>query len=95
MEILWWWAPAVVVTLLAWLWTSWYGRERRGEVDRDAAVKRMGEALTRRPVRSEGRPDRPRDRSTGIAVRPIEPSAVRATEPASARPEDDPGPLAS
>ena len=60
---------AGVVTVLAMLWVAWLGRERR-EVDRDVAVARMGEALTREhPGRSAPAPARERDRSTGIAVR--------------------------
>lgn len=71
MEILLWLAPAGVVTVVAMLWVGWLGREGRGTVDREAAVRRMGEALQRdrRPVRyAAPRPER--DRSTGIAVRP-------------------------
>jgi hypothetical protein len=72
-EILWWLAPSAVVMLLAMLWVSWLGREGRGEVDRDVAVERMARAM-RRPHPGDGRPlpstGRPRDRSTGIAVRP-------------------------
>lgn len=75
MEILWWWLPAGLVTLLAIGWVSWYGRDGRGELDRDEAVKKMAEALAKQP-RTSGRgtrpapPARPRERSTGIAVRP-------------------------
>jgi hypothetical protein len=72
-EILWWLAPSAVVTLLAMLWVAWLGREGRGEVDRDVAVERMARAM-RRPHPGAGKPlpsaGRPRDRSTGIAVRP-------------------------
>lgn len=83
MEILWWWAPAGVVTLLAVAWVSWYGRDGRGEVDRDEAVKKMAAALTREPKAPAGYGADPhlgntplrsvqptRLRSTGIAVRP-------------------------
>ena len=71
MEILLWLVPPVVVTVVASLWVGWLGREGRGTVDREVAVRRMGQALQRdrRPVRYAAR--RPeRDRSTGIAVRP-------------------------
>lgn len=69
MEILLWLVPPAVVTVLAMLWVGWLGREGRGEVDRETAVRRMGEAL--------GKPARPgvvvrhqpRERSTGVAVR--------------------------
>jgi hypothetical protein len=71
-EILFWLVPPVVVTVVAMLWVTWLGREGRGEVDRDVAVRRLAEALQRetsqpRPYAART-PDR--DRSTGIAVRP-------------------------
>ena len=69
MEILLWLVPPAVVTVLAMLWVGWWGREGRGEVDRETAVRRMGEALGREPrVRVVVRPQ-PRERSTGVAVR--------------------------
>jgi hypothetical protein len=73
MEILWWLAPPVVVTVLTMLWVTWLGREGRGEVDRDVAVERLARALRKQhPGQSRPAParSRPRDRSTGIAVRP-------------------------
>ena len=71
MEILLWLVPPAVVTVVAMLWVSWIGREGRGEVDREVAVRRLGEALSRRPppARYSAKP-REQDRSTGIAVRP-------------------------
>jgi hypothetical protein len=71
-EILLWLVPPVVVTCLAMLWVSWLGREGRGEVDPEVAVRRMGEALGKEPrAHTRHRPEAPaRDRSTGIAVRP-------------------------
>lgn len=70
MEILWWLVPAGAVTVLAMLWVSWLGRERRGEVDRDAAVERLAAALQRtNPGGAARRPRPERERSTGIAVR--------------------------
>ena len=76
MEILLWLVPPAVVTVLAMLWVSWLGREGRGEVDREVAVRRLGEALERpsRAPRYAARPPE-RDRSTGIAVRPSRASA--------------------
>nr|WP_227467024.1 hypothetical protein [Nocardioides lijunqiniae] len=61
------------------LWVSWLGREGRGEVDREVAVRRLGEALDR-PARTQryAAPAPERDRSTGVAVRPS-----RATPPAT------------
>ena len=72
MEILLWLVPPVVVTCLAMLWVSWLGREGRGEVDPEVAVRRMAEALGKEPkAQANRRPPAPaRDRSTGIAVRP-------------------------
>ncbi len=72
MEILLWLAPTVAVTTVAMAWVAWLGREGRGEVDRETAVRRMGEALTREPRRRPGYAVVPpeRDRSTGVAVRP-------------------------
>ncbi|MDT0203875.1 hypothetical protein [Nocardioides sp. AE5] len=73
MEILWWLAPPVVVTVAAMVWVAWLGREGRGGVDRDVAVERMAKALRKEhPALTRPGPaaDRPRDRSTGIAVRP-------------------------
>ena len=71
MEILLWLVPPAVVTLLAMAWVSWLGREGRGEVDRDEAVRRMSKAMSKEhPGTRHPRPVAPRDRSTGIAVRP-------------------------
>ena len=73
MDILWWLVPPVVVTALAMLWVTWLGRSGRGEVDRDVAVERLARALRKEhPAASRRSPatSRPRDRSTGIAVRP-------------------------
>jgi len=70
-DILLWLVPAGVVTFLAMLWIDWLGRERRGEVDRDVAADRLGTALQREHKgMARQRPVVPRDRSTGIAVRP-------------------------
>lgn len=69
MQILLWLVPPVVVTLVAMAWVGWLGREGRGAVDREEAVRRLGEALERpqepRPARLPTR----RERSTGVAVR--------------------------
>ncbi|GEP38826.1 hypothetical protein NPS01_24890 [Nocardioides psychrotolerans] len=89
MDILLWLVPPAVVTVVAMAWVSWLGREGRGEVDRDVAVRRLGEALERsRPVPGRsGRgattpsPTRQPDRSTGIAVRPSRASAPRPVLP--------------
>jgi hypothetical protein len=68
-EILLWLVPAAVVTLLTMLWVGWWGREGRGEVDRDTAVRRMGEVLARPAEPRVVVRGRERDRSTGVAVR--------------------------
>lgn len=76
MEILLWLVPSVVVALVAMLWVAWLGREGRGEVDRDVAVRRLATALERdprhgrRPAPGYAAPQPERDRSSGIAVRP-------------------------
>ncbi|WP_432479466.1 hypothetical protein [Nocardioides sp. GXQ0305] len=71
MEILLWLVPSAVVTLVAMAWVAWLGREGRGEVDRDVAVTRLAAALQREHAATRRqRPEAPRDRSTGIAVRP-------------------------
>jgi hypothetical protein len=68
-EILLWLVPPVAVTLVAMAWVGWMGREGRGEVDREEALRRLGAALER-PLRSHTAPlARRRDRSTGVAVR--------------------------
>jgi len=71
-EILLWLVPPAAVTVVAMLWVSWLGREGRGEVDPEVAVRRMGVALGKEQRPQAGhRPTAPaRDRSTGIAVRP-------------------------
>ena len=71
MEILLWLVPPAAVTLLAMVWVSWLGREGRGEVDREEAVRRLSKAMAREhPGARRPRPVAPPDRSTGIAVRP-------------------------
>jgi len=84
-EILWWLAPPVVATVLAMLWVAWLGREGRGQVDREVAVRRLGNAMAK-PSRVAPRPAQsrvpgPGDRSTGVAVRPS--SRPRSTRRAS------------
>lgn len=66
-----WLVPTGVVTVVTMLWVAWLGREGRGEVDRDVAVQRLAGAMQREhPAGRAPRPSAPRDRSTGIAVRP-------------------------
>src|SRR4051812_40915231 len=68
-EILLWLVPPVVVTVVAMAWVGWVGREGRGQVDRDEAVRRLGVALEREQAPRPGRPPRRRARSTGVALR--------------------------
>jgi hypothetical protein len=89
-EILLWLVPSVVVTLVAMAWVAWLGREGRGEVDRDVAVTRLAAAMQREhSATRHQRPVAPRDRSTGIAVRPSR--APRAGTPGGG-PSGTPGP---
>ena len=70
MEILLWLVPPAVVTLLAMAWVSWLGREGRGELDREEAVRRLATAMEKDlPGASRPRPAATHDRSTGVAVR--------------------------
>jgi hypothetical protein len=69
-EILLWLVPPALVTLLAMVWVSWLGREGRGEVDRDEAVRRLTKAMQK----DHAGLGKPRvvpvnERSTGVAVR--------------------------
>ncbi len=72
MEILLWLLPAALATCVAMAWAGWAGRERAhrepSEEQQAAAAARMAEAIMR-PLPSEPRASRPRERSTGVAVR--------------------------
>lgn len=86
MEILFWLVPPAAVTLVAMLWVAWLGREGRGEVDRDAAVRRLAQAMQKEPPAHTARRPRPaRDRSTGIAVRPSRARTVPGPGPGQPR----------
>lgn len=81
MEILLWLVPPVVVTLVAMAVVGWIGREGRGAVDRDEAVRRLGEVLDReQPPRPARLPSR-RQRSTGVAVRRTPRAPARRDRP--------------
>jgi hypothetical protein len=70
--------------VVAMLWVSWVGRERR-EPDREEAVRRMGAALEREPrVRRTPPPTPPRERSSGVAQR-----RTAARPPVPERPVDE------
>jgi hypothetical protein len=82
-EILLWLVPPVVVTLVAMAWVGWVGREGRGEVDSEEAVRRLGAALERDQHRPNARParlPRRRERSTGVAVRRTPPERRSGSE---------------
>jgi hypothetical protein len=74
-EILLWWLPPAVVTVVAMAWVGWLGRARDLSPDRsEAAQERFAAAILRdlpSQVTSRASAPRPeRERSTGIAVRP-------------------------
>ena len=89
MEILLWLVPAAALTVASMAWVAWWGREGRGEVDRETAARLMGEALTREQRSRPGYavPRRQVERSTGIALRPSRrrPVVIQG-EPAPAEP---------
>jgi hypothetical protein len=79
-QILWWLAPPVVATVLAMVWVAWLGRDGRGQVDREVAVRRLSQAMARpqRTARNtQARPAKQDERSTGVAVRPSSRSPER------------------
>jgi flagellar biosynthesis/type III secretory pathway M-ring protein FliF/YscJ len=72
-EILWWLAPAAVVTVAAMLWVAWASRPRRDDSEEkaEAAYRKFAQAIEREhPATGYARPPSVHDRSTGIAVRP-------------------------
>jgi len=92
-EILLWLVPPAAVTVLAMLYVAWAGRDQRGEVDRDEAVRRLGKALDGRTRRSNRLPGyaverTPRERSTGVAVRRAL-RAVRTERPVEPPPREE------
>lgn len=93
-EILYWWLPPAIVTVIAMLWVSWLGRARDVGPDRsDAAQERFAAAIMRDlPTAVTSRVSEPRpmrDRSTGIAVRPSQrPGTTAPGSEAPRGPED-------
>ena len=74
-EILLWWLPPAIVTVIAMLWVSWLGRARDVGPDRSEAAQERFAAAIMRDLPSEvtkqvSTPRPMRERSTGIAVRP-------------------------
>ena len=69
MEILLWLLPAALITGVAMVWAAWIGRERPERARTEAEQDRFAEAILRPlPPAARNRP-RPRERSTGVAVR--------------------------
>jgi hypothetical protein len=93
-EILYWWLPPAIVTVIAMLWVSWLGRARDMGPDRsDAAQERFAAAIMRDlPTAATSRVSEPRpmrDRSTGIAIRPSQRPGITAPGSGAPRgPED-------
>jgi hypothetical protein len=93
-EILYWWLPPAIVTVVAMLWVSWLGRARDMGPDRsEAAQERFAAAIMRDlPPAVTSRVSEPkpmRDRSTGIAIRPSQRPEVTARGSGDPRgPED-------
>lgn len=83
-EILLWLVPAVVVTTLAGLWAGWVTRQRPERERTEAEQERFARAITK-PLPPAARPRpgsgarRPRERSTGVAVRRNPPGDPRET----------------
>jgi len=71
-HILIWLVPSGVVLVVMMVWAAWAGRPQREGNDRsDAAYERFARAIAREhPGAKRPRPAAPRDRSTGVAVRP-------------------------
>ncbi len=67
-EILLWLVPSVVVTGIAMLVAGWAGRERPERERSQAEQDRFAEAILR-PLPDAAQRTRPRERSTGVAVR--------------------------
>lgn len=82
MEILLWLVPAALTTVVAMTAVAWWGREGRGEVDRETAARRLGEALARE---RGGRPGYATTRVTsttsGVAVRTPRPDPGAPASP--------------
>lgn len=77
MEILLWLLPSAVATGLAIVWVGWRERRELRQDDRSEQAYERFAAAVQRPLDARGRrsralkaPARPRDRSTGVAVRP-------------------------
>ena len=79
MIVLLWLVPPAAVTVLAALWVAWLGREGRGEVDPEVAVRRLARAMERETPRHpviRRAPQVRTERASGVAVR----RSARGTE---------------
>jgi hypothetical protein len=85
-EILLWWLPPAIVTVIAMLWVSWLGRARDMSPDRSEAAQERFAAAIMKELPSEvttrvSAPRPLRERSTGIAVRPSQrPTPLRTQQ---------------
>jgi hypothetical protein len=90
-EILLWLLPAAALTVASMVWVAWWGRAGRGEVDRETAARRMGEALSREQRHRPGYavPPREHERATGVALRPsrMRPVVIQGEAPAESTAE--------
>jgi hypothetical protein len=87
-EILLWWLPPAVVTVVAMLWVSWLGRARDLRPDRsEAAQERFAAAILKdlpsQVARQVSAPRPLHERSTGIAVRPSQLPQRPTSDPTS------------
>ena len=90
MEILFWWLPPAIVTVIAMLWVSWLGRARDLGPDRSEAAQERFAAAIMRDLPSEvtrrvSAPRPIRERSTGIAVRPSQKPVPQETAQSTAQ----------
>jgi hypothetical protein len=86
--ILAWLLPSVVVLVAMMAWAAWAGRPRHEQTDRsEAAYERFARAVAKEhPAAGRPRPVVPRDRSTGIAVRPSRTASAAASGERPRRP---------
>ncbi|WP_232680691.1 hypothetical protein [Nocardioides sp. R-C-SC26] len=91
MSVLLWLLPSLAATVLAMLWVSWAGRERRDEVPHEEQMRRLGDAVGTPSV--DGAVVRDRDRAPqpgsvqgGVVIRRPRPEVVAVTDPELALP---------
>jgi hypothetical protein len=86
-QILMWLVPSGVVLVVMMVWAAWAGRPQREGNDRsDAAYERFAQAIAKEhPGAKRPRAAAPRDRSTGVAVRPSRSGAAREDDSGGSR----------